>query len=99
MEDNSLESRGWLGPVSGLLFLGAPMWIAVLENNFLTGNPAAGALGEVSSVPLTQVAIQNFRVTLGEDSEADLRRHGAEWIAENQVVVDSWLDYARGAAG
>ena len=80
--------------------LGLPLnsVVAVLNNNFLADNPAAGALVEVSSLPLTDVAVQNLRMILGEDSEADLRRHAKEWIAENRVVVDSWLDYARGAA-
>jgi glycine betaine/proline transport system substrate-binding protein len=65
---------------------------------FFEANPSAERLVSVVGIPLSDVAVQNLKMLLGEGSEADVRRHAAEWIAENRVVVDSWLDAARQAA-
>ena len=65
---------------------------------FFEANPSAERLVSVVGFPLSDVAVQNLKMILGEASEADIRRHAAEWIADNRVVVDSWLDAARQAA-
>ena len=62
---------------------------------FFDANPAVERLASVVGIPLTDVAVQNLKMLLGEDSEADVKRHAAEWIADNRTVVDSWLDAAR----
>jgi glycine betaine/proline transport system substrate-binding protein len=64
---------------------------------FFDANPAAERLVSVVGIPLSDIAIQNLKMLLGEDSEADLTRHATEWIADNRTVVDSWLDAARKA--
>jgi glycine betaine/proline transport system substrate-binding protein len=80
--------------------LGLPLneIMAAGNTSFFDANPAAQRLVSVVGIPLTDIAIQNLKMFLGEGSEADVRRHAAEWIAENRVVVDSWLDAARQAA-
>ena len=47
---------------------------------------------------MLDVALQNVRYQAGEDSEADLATHAAEWIADNRDLVDNWLAQARAAA-
>jgi glycine betaine/proline transport system substrate-binding protein len=71
---------------------------AVVNNEFLAANPAVAALFEVFSLPMADIAVQNLRMLLGEDSEAEIRLEAGEWIASNRIVVDSWLTYAREAA-
>jgi glycine betaine/proline transport system substrate-binding protein len=71
---------------------------AVASQEFLAANPAAAVLLESVGFRLTDVALQNFRMSLGEDTAADVERHAQEWIAENRRLVDSWLDAARLAA-
>ena len=65
---------------------------------FFQANPAVERLASVVGLPLSDVAVQNLKMLLGEDSEADVKRHAAEWIADNRTVVDSWLDAARESA-
>ena len=65
---------------------------------FFQANPSVERLVSVVGIPLSDVAVQNLKMLLGEDSEADVKRHAAEWIADNRTVVDSWLDAARESA-
>jgi glycine betaine/proline transport system substrate-binding protein len=80
--------------------LGLPLneIMAAGNKSFFDANPAVERLVSVVGIPLSDIAVQNFKVLLGEDSEADVRQHAAEWIADNRIVVDSWLDAARQAA-
>jgi glycine betaine/proline transport system substrate-binding protein len=72
--------------------------MAAGNTSFFDANPAVERLVSVVGIPLSDIAVQNFKMLLGEDSEADVRQHAAEWIADNRTVVDSWLDAARQAA-
>ena len=77
----------------------APADISVVANNgFLAANPAAAKIFELFTIDVLDVALQNVRREAGEDSEADLATHAAEWIADNRDLVDSWLAQARAAA-
>ena len=77
----------------------APADISVVANNgFLAANPAAAKIFELFTIDVLDVALQNVRREAGEDSEADLATHAAEWIADNRDLVDSWLAAARAVA-
>ena len=65
---------------------------------FFDANPTVESLVSVVGIPLSDIAVQNLKMLLGEDSEADVKRHAAEWIADNRTVVDSWLNAAREVA-
>ncbi len=70
--------------------------IAVISNNdFLAANPAAARLFELVTINPVDVALQNVRMQTGENSEDDIKRHAAEWIADNRDLADSWLRAAR----
>ena len=70
--------------------------IAVIANNgFLAANPAAARLFELFTINPVDVALQNVRMQTGENTEDDIKRHAAEWIAENRDLADSWLRAAR----
>lgn len=72
---------------------------AVVNNEFLENNPAAKRLFEIVEIPLGDIFAQNARMHAGEDSEADIRRHAAEWIEENRDLFDGWVQEARAADG
>ena len=70
--------------------------IAVIGNNdFLAANPAAARLFELFTISPVDVALQNVRMQGGEDTEDAIKRHAAEWIADNRDLADSWLRAAR----
>lgn len=72
--------------------------IRVVANvRFLEANPAAATLFELVEIPLDDVAAQNSLMFAGEDGEGDIRRHAAEWIADNRELADQWLELARDA--
>ena len=77
----------------------SPADISVVANNgFLAANPAAAKIFELFTIDVLDVALQNVRYQAGEDSEADLATHAAEWMADNRDLVDSWLAAARAVA-
>lgn len=80
--------------------LGLPLndVMAAGNKSFFEANPSVERLVSVVGIPLSDIAVQNLKMLLGEDSEADVRQHAAEWIADNRAVVDSWLDAARQSA-
>jgi glycine betaine/proline transport system substrate-binding protein len=80
--------------------LGLPLNEILAAGNvdFFDANPAVEFLLSVVGIPLTDIAVQNLKMLLGEDSEADIRGHAEQWIADNRTVVDSWLDAARSTA-
>ena len=70
----------------------------VANTSFAAQNPAAVMLFEVVGFPLTDIAIQNWIMSQGENSEEDIDSHAAAWIADHRGVIDTWLDAARRAA-
>ena len=60
----------------------------------------AGAvmLFELVGFPLTDIATQNWIMSLRENSEEDIDRHTSAWIADHRGVIDAWLDAARQTA-
>ncbi len=71
----------------------------VANVDFLSGNPAAAMLLALVEIPLLDISKQNLRMSQGEDSEDDLRRHAQEWVEENRDLVDAWLEAARAEGG
>ncbi len=65
------------------------------NSDFLAANPAAARLFELVTINPVDVALQNVTYSLGANTEADVRSHAAEWIADNRELVDSWLLAAR----
>jgi len=47
---------------------------------------------------LADVNRQNTLMQDGEDSQADIERHAAEWVKENQEKWEKWMAAARAAA-
>jgi glycine betaine/proline transport system substrate-binding protein len=70
----------------------------VANSEFLADNPDAAKLFEVVEIPLEDIAAQNRKMRLGENSADDIRRHAMEWIDSNRELVDQWLSAARSAA-
>ena len=65
------------------------------NNDFLAANPAAARLFELVTINPVDVALQNVRMSGGENTEEDIRSHAAAWIADNRDTVDTWLNNAR----
>lgn len=86
---------------------GDPCWLGweaadvliTANADFAAANPAAVALFEIVRLPVEDVSAQNARYDAGENTESDVRRHAAEWIAANRSLVDGWLSHAEKAAG
>ena len=70
----------------------------VANNDFLNENPAIQAVLEEARIPLDDIFAQNAKMNEGEDSPEDIQRHASEWIANNQDLVDGWLEAGRQAA-
>ena len=68
---------------------------ATANNDFLAANPAAARLLELFTINPVDVTLQNVTYSLGESTEDDIKRHAAEWIADNRDAVDAWLTTAR----
>lgn len=66
----------------------------VANDKFLKANPAAAKLFELAAIDINDVSAQNNKMQAGEDSEEDIDRHVAEWIAANQDAFDSWIKTA-----
>ena len=69
----------------------------VANRRFLDENPAARKLFEMITIGLNSISAQNNKINQGEDSDADISRHVAEWISENQSEFNSWIAAARAA--
>ena len=65
------------------------------SNAFLAANPAAARLLELFTINPVDVTLQNVTYSLGENTEDDIKRHAAQWIADNRDQVDAWLGAAR----
>lgn len=70
---------------------------AVANSEFLEDNPSIRRLLEVVEIPLDDIAQQNARmISESEYSEGQIIDDAATWIADNQDMVDGWLETARG---
>ncbi len=88
--DTTVEGLGNLGfTVNDVVVLG--------NTKFLDANPAAKKFLELLVIPIADVNNQNMLVSQGEDSDDDIRRHAADWIAANQAEFDSWVAQAMSA--
>lgn len=95
------------GPVSlGETCTADPCWpgwevddvLVTANREFAEANPVAAALFEVVKLEVAAVAAQNRLYDGGENTEADVERHAAEWIEANRVMVDEWIAHALAAA-
>ncbi len=48
-------------------------------------NPAAKKLFEIFTISLADVSAQNTKMSEGEKSQKDVKRHAAEWVAQHQA--------------
>lgn len=80
--------------------LGFPLDVveAVMNKDFAKKNPAASRFLSEYRISTTAESEQNYRMQQGEKSVADIKRHAAEWIAQNRETFDGWLRDARVAA-
>jgi glycine betaine/proline transport system substrate-binding protein len=84
-----------------------PCWLGWEANDiqitankaFAEANPVAVALFEAVTLDVADISAQSVRYDNGENSEADVTRHAAEWVAANRTLVDEWLETARAAGG
>lgn len=70
----------------------------VARNDFLAANPAAAKLFEVAKLDINDISAENKLITDGENTQEDIDRHVADWIAAHQAEYDGWLEAARAAA-
>ncbi len=70
----------------------------VANRAWAEANPAAAKLFKIMEVSNNDISAQNLRMRDGEDSEADIEKHAAAWIAANREKFDTWLQQARAAA-
>lgn len=69
--------------------------MSVVNRDFGLENPAAMALLAQVQISTTDESVQNLKMRNGENSEADIKRHAAEWIASHQELFDSWVATAK----
>ena len=69
-----------------------------VNKDFAEANPVAMELFKVVELTIDDIAAENVRYDAGEDSDADVERHAAEWIADHRPLVDKWLATARSAS-
>lgn len=69
----------------------------VANREFLELNPAVATLLEAVVIPLDDISIQNALLIEGEDEQADIERHAADWIADNRSIIAGWLAAATAA--
>jgi len=70
----------------------------VVNRAWAANNPAAVKLFDVMRLPIADIDAQNERMRGGENSQADIARHTAGWIAFHQKQFDGWIAQARAAA-
>lgn len=69
----------------------------VASKAFIDKNPAAKAVFEVAKLDINDVSAENGLIKDGQDKEADVDRHVADWIKKNQATFDSWVQAGRDA--
>ena len=70
----------------------------VANHQFMRKNPPIKAFFSVFSLPLEDINEQNKKMKNGENSQADIRHHVDEWIADNRDTWNNWLEAARSAS-
>jgi glycine betaine/proline transport system substrate-binding protein len=70
---------------------------AVVNSAFLKDNPAAKALLEEVSIPIEDIFAQNAKMSDGEGSAEDIKRHASEWIKAHGDLVGGWVKTASAA--
>ena len=96
-DQESLEGETIVSDVAGCTLSPCPMGFppndirAVANQDFLETNTAIRALLEAVKIPLDDISAQNALLIRGEDEQADIERHAAEWIEDNRETVDAWL--------
>jgi glycine betaine/proline transport system substrate-binding protein len=71
----------------------------VADPAFLEKNPAAKKLFELMTIPIEDINAENLQIHKGENTEADVRRHAADWIAAHQAEWNDWIAQAKKAGG
>lgn len=71
---------------------------AVLNKDFAEKNPAALKFLSEMQLSTADESAQNLKMHNGENTQADITRHAAEWVAAHRAVFDGWLADARNAA-
>ncbi|WP_353235605.1 glycine betaine/L-proline ABC transporter substrate-binding protein ProX [Diaphorobacter ruginosibacter] len=61
-------------------------------------NPAAARLFEIIKLPVNDINAQNFLMSQGQNSPADIERHTNAWISAHQKLFDGWIDQSLAAA-
>lgn len=69
----------------------------VVNRAWAERNPAAVKLFEVMRLPIADINAQNERMRGGQNTQADIARHVAGWIAFHQRLFDGWIAQARAA--
>ncbi len=52
-------------------------------------------LFELIQIPLEDISAENNLIQNGEDKPEDIRRHAEEWVQQNQVLFNSWVEAAQ----
>lgn len=71
---------------------------AVANADFLDANPPVRRLLEVVKIPADDIAAQNAKMAAAESyTDEQIADDASDWIADNQDLVDEWLEEARGS--
>jgi glycine betaine/proline transport system substrate-binding protein len=94
------KATGVNGAVTDPIYMGyIPNDIVCVANlDFLKNNPAAEALFTSIKLELADISGQNVKMFEGEDSQKDIERHVDEWIENNKMQWDAWIEAAINAA-
>ena len=71
---------------------------AVLNKEFAEKNPAALKFLSLVQISTDDESAQNLKMQKGENKNADIERHAAEWVAAHRSQMDDWLKQSRAAA-
>jgi glycine betaine/proline transport system substrate-binding protein len=71
---------------------------AVLNKEFAEKNPAALKFLSQVQISTDDESAQNLKMQKGENKNADIDRHAAEWVAAHREQFDTWLTASRAAA-
>ncbi len=70
----------------------------VANKAWTAANPAAATLFANMQIPLADINAQNYQMSQGEKTEADIERHVDHWIRAHQATFDGWIAQALAAA-
>ncbi len=70
--------------------------VILANQEFLAANPVAQALFELIQIPVEDISAENNLIQNGENQPEDIRRHAEEWVQQNQVLFNSWVEAAQG---